>query len=642
MTRHHDASGPARLALAAVLACGLATASVALEPAEFDDFNELDLESLLDQTIVTASKRPQKLSDAPVAATVITAEEIAASGARSIPELLRTVPGLDVMQSTSTTYDVCARGLNEVGTNAMLVLVDGRSVYVDLYGIVVWDQLSVCLEDIQAIEVILGPGSAMHGANAFAGVINILTFSPDEKPGNSVRAMVSTLGESYGSLRHADRHGKLSWKLTSAWDRSTDWQDDVVEAENARVDGQLRLDLPGDAQLAVGGGHNNGRTPVIPAGAPLLADGTNSYARADYTRGDLLVRWYTNDWSARIVPRDPLLDGLSTRFESRLHDVEVKHALPLAQGHHLLWGGSYRHQTTHHGRLGTDHDEDIAAVYVLEEWRLRHDLLLSAGLRYEHHSLVGGHLSPRGGLVYRPADHHHLRLSFSRAFRNPSYLEAHWSAQIEVAPGLLETLRGDPDNQSEEIDALELGYQGLIHDGLLLTAAVFMHRLDRLISVETLSTFPSPPAPMPGIPSEEAFLNADAWDAIGGEVSVQADPASWLRVTGHYAHVTLEDADTGAPVGQAPANSAALSARLRAGANQHVQLTGRWRGAPSGPDADTGDQPLVLDAAWQVQVPGAAHRVTVGVDNLTDQRYRDQPLGIEHRRRWLTSVTVNF
>lgn len=632
----------ARLAGVLVVAGLTATTSLASAPPDFDDFSELDLESLLDQTIVTASKHPQKLVDAPVAATVITAEEIAASGARTIPELLRTVPGLDVLQSTSTTYDVSARGLNKPGTNSMLVLVDGRSVYVDFYGVVVWDQLSVSLEDIKAIEVIKGPGSAMHGANAFAGVINIITFTPDERPGNTVRTLVSGLGEGYGSLRHANRRGRLSWKLATAWDRASDWESDQIEAENARIDGQLRLDLPDDALLVVGGGHNNGWTQLIPLATPLLADGTNSYLRADYTRGDLLVRWYTNHWSVRIDPRVPRLEGLGARFESRLHDVELKHTLPLARSHLLLWGASYRHQDTRYSQLPSDHDEDITAAYLLEEWHLRPGLLLSLGLRYEHHSLVGGHLSPRGGLVFEPAPRHHVRLSFSRAFRNPSFLEAHWSARVEVAPGMVETLRGDPGNRPEEIDALEVGYQGLVHPGLLLNAAVFRHQLKRLIALETLSTFPSPPAPMPGIPAEEAFLNGASWDALGGEVSLQADVADWLRVTGHYSHVTLEDADTGANVGQAPGNSAALVARLRLGDLQHLQLTGRWRGKPTGTSGEVGDERVVVDAAWQIQQPGWSHRIAIGADNLLDQRFRDQPLGIEHRRRWFASVSVTF
>lgn len=642
MTPHHASVRLLRLASVLVATGLLAGSGVASVPPDFDDFSELDLESLLDQTIVTASKHPQKLVDAPVAATVITAEEIAASGARTIPELLRTVPGLDVLQSTSTTYDVSARGLNKPGTNSMLVLVDGRSVYVDFYGVVVWDQLSVGIDDIKAIEVIKGPGSAMHGANAFAGVIHILTFSPDERPGTTVRTMASDLGEGNGSLRHAGRHGQLSWKATTAWDRTTDWEADQVEAENARVDAQLRLDLPGDALLAVGGGYNDGWTQLIPLAAPLQADGINSYLRTDYTRGDLLVRWYTNHWSVDIAPRGPRLDGLASHFESRLHDVELKHSLPLARDHLLLWGGSYRHQNTRYSKLPGDHGEDITAAYLLEEWRLWPGLLLSLGVRYEHHSLVGGHLSPRGGLVFEPIPRHHLRLSFSRAFRNPSYLESHWSARIEVAPGLVETLRGDPGNRPEEIDALEVGYQGLIREGLLLNVALFRHQLDRLITLETLSTFPSPPAPMPGIPSEEAFLNSASWDALGGEVSVQADLTAWLRMTGHYSHVTLEDADTGADVGLAPANSAALAARLHLGNFQHFLLTGRWRGEPTGASTEVGDERVVVDAAWQVQLPGDAHRVTVGIDNLLDRRFRDQPLGIEHRRRLFASVSVTF
>ena len=616
---------------------------------DYADFSELDLEALLNQNIVTAAKHSQKLSDAPVAATVITAEEIAASGARSLPEVLRTVPGLDVMQGSSSSFDVSARGLNKLGSNAMLVLVDGRSVYVDFYGMTMWEQLNVSLEDIKVIEVIKGPGSAMHGANAFAGVINIITFSATEKPGTTARVMASDLGESYGSLRYADHQEDLSWKLTTAWDRSADWEHGVDQAENVRFDGQVRFDLRPDSWISAGGGHAKGRSKVLVLEAPILIDGHNGYLRADYVRGDLVARWYANLFSMWLDPIGVDLVMDRARLESTLHDLEFQYALRPGRDHYLIWGGSYRYKQTRFSESAQKVKDDIYAGFVLEEWSPRHDLRISAGLRFEHYSLVGGHLSPRGGLVYKPAPRHNLRLSYSKAYRDPTYIETYWQTEIDLLPGLPQILRGDVDNQSEEIEAVELGYQGLVTDNLLLAAAVFQNNLDKLITMLPVATFPSPPAPAPGIPSEMAFLNKRSWQSRGVEASFRADPFSWLRLAGQYTHIRLEDTETGEKVLRTPAHAASLMARLRTPAGQHVQLTGRYRSrtiwersgvVPFG--GELSEERLALDAAWQAQTEGGSCRVTVAVENLFDRRFRDHPLAIEHRRRLLTSVTVNF
>ncbi len=641
-------SGPSlAVRLAAAVLSGMACLAVAAVPPDYADFSELDLEALLDQTIVTAAKHTQKVSDAPVAATVITAEEIAASGARSIPELLRTVPGLDVLQATSSTFDVSARGLNKPGSNAMLVLVDGRSVYDDVYGLVIWDQLTVSLEDIRVIEVIKGPGSAMHGANAFAGVINIITYAPGEQLGSTARTMVSDLGEAYGALRHAGRRADLSWKLTTIWDRSSDWEQDAPEAENVRFDAQARWTLRPDSWLAIGAGHNNGRNKLAPVSAPLTTDGVQHHVRADYVRADLMARWFTNAYDVTIDAIDSGLMGARTRLKSRLHDFEFQHALRPWSGHHVVWGGSYRHRRTEYGQPATGDDENIYAGFVLEEWSPRPDLRFSFGVRYEHHSLVGGHLSPRGGLVYKPAARHHLRLSYSKAYRDPAYVESRWRTEIELAPGVNQIVRGDLDNQSEEIASVEIGYQGMVRDGLLLTAALFHNRMDKIIAMETVATFPSPPALIPGMPSELAFVNGPSWIARGGEASLRTDPATWLRLTGQYSFVWLTDADTDERIERAPAHAAAAVARVRAAAGHHLQLTGRYRSASVWgdnhlPDDVAGEARLVLDAAWQVQPDGGKRRLTLAVENLLDRRFRDHSLAIEQRRRISASVMIGF
>jgi outer membrane receptor protein involved in Fe transport len=207
-------------------------------------------------------------------------------------------------------------------------------------------------------------------------------------------------------------------------------------------------------------------------------------------------------------------------------------------------------------------------------------------------------------------------------------------------------MRGDPGNKSEEIEAVEVGYQGVLRDCLLLTVSLFQNRMDHLITTSTVSYYPPP---LQDIPREMAFLNALSWQSRGGETSFRADPFPWLTLSGQYSYVWLEDTETGVHIARAPVHAASLTARARPMIGHHLQLTSRFRGESLWSDSYIdvlGDEPsegrLVLDAAWQVLVDGGGHRVTLAVENLFDRRYRDHPETIEHRRRWMASVTLNF
>jgi iron complex outermembrane receptor protein len=139
-----------------------------------------------EETVSTAIRREQPISQAPSNVYVITAEDIRQSGAPDVPTILRRIPGLEVMQVTGADFNVSVRGNNQLFANKMLVLVDGRSVYIDVQGFVFWKGLPVTLPEIKQIEVIKGPVAALYGFNAFDGVVNIITKSPKEMEGTTV------------------------------------------------------------------------------------------------------------------------------------------------------------------------------------------------------------------------------------------------------------------------------------------------------------------------------------------------------------------------------------------------------------------------------------------------------------------------
>src|SRR4051794_2978552 len=168
----------------------------------------LAVASVSDTVVVTASRSDEKLIDAPATMTVIPATVLESTAALNYGDLLRAVPGVNVIQLSARDINVTSRQNTTTLSNSQLVLLDDRSIYLDFFGLVLWDFLPSNVSDIQQIEVIRGPASAVWGANALTGVVNVLTKTPRQAPGTTVsisggvfdRDTGSTVGKGVGKL----------------------------------------------------------------------------------------------------------------------------------------------------------------------------------------------------------------------------------------------------------------------------------------------------------------------------------------------------------------------------------------------------------------------------------------------------------
>jgi len=166
---------------------------------------ELTLEELMDISVYSVSKREQPLNDSAAAVYVLTSDDIRRSGATTIPEALRHVPGLEVAHIDANTWAITSRGFNERFGNKLLVLIDGRSVYTPLFAGTYWDVQDYLLEDIDRIEVIRGPGGTLWGSNAVNGVINIITKTAADTQGIYVDAGGGTEAKLFGAGRYGGK-----------------------------------------------------------------------------------------------------------------------------------------------------------------------------------------------------------------------------------------------------------------------------------------------------------------------------------------------------------------------------------------------------------------------------------------------------
>lgn len=185
-----------------LLALCLLTQPVVAKQNDTEDVFAMDLEDLLKMGVLSTSKKPQSVLKSAAAIHVINQDDIRRSGATTLPDLFRGVPGMQVAQVDANKWAVSIRGFNDRFATKTLVMIDGRTIYTPLFSGVYWNMHDMMLDDIDRIEIVRGPGGSLWGANAVNGVINIITKKASDTQGT----MVSFIG---GSLERniSARHG---------------------------------------------------------------------------------------------------------------------------------------------------------------------------------------------------------------------------------------------------------------------------------------------------------------------------------------------------------------------------------------------------------------------------------------------------
>jgi iron complex outermembrane recepter protein len=172
-----------------------------------EPLKQLSLAELGNVEVTTSSKEPEQIWKTSAAIYVLTQEDIRRSGATSIPEVLRLVPGVEVARINSNSWSVGIRGFGSAFSKSVLVLIDGRSVYTPLFAGVYWDVQNVLLEDVERIEVIRGPGGTIWGSNAVNGVINIITRSAKDTRGSFASTSAGNVAPNESGVRYGAGHG---------------------------------------------------------------------------------------------------------------------------------------------------------------------------------------------------------------------------------------------------------------------------------------------------------------------------------------------------------------------------------------------------------------------------------------------------
>ncbi|MCZ2131777.1 MAG: TonB-dependent receptor [Bacteroidetes bacterium] len=443
------------------------------ETATMNTALESEVARLENITVYGAARREQKLTDAPAAISTIMPDDLRRATAHGqIGKTLEHIQGVDVVQSGMNDFNINTRGFNNSINRRMLVLLDGRDPSMPLLNLVEWNSFQTDMADIKSLEVVRGPGSALYGANAYNGVINISTYSPRDVIGTRV----SVTGGEYGTFRASMRHAgetveNWSYKVNVGYSRQNqDWIvsrqkdtakpnfgleypgisfdvpglrqgigyigniDSLVEARRVAYNafGTLRLDYnftDDERILAEGGFSKYGNEYFVnQTGRVLVPEANKPFVRIAYSA----PRWNVQaQWAQRItvIPQVVLNAAATSAEGSTVGSLEIqRNDAFLNDDLKIIAGASHEIQnanTTVAGALSMiapdDQRHNFTGIYGQAEYNLLENLQLVGAARLDLSSYFDTQFSPKGAIVYTPIENQTFRLTVNRSFLRPSY-----------------------------------------------------------------------------------------------------------------------------------------------------------------------------------------------------------------------------
>ena len=513
--------------------------------------------------VVSASKTEEKLVNAPATMSVITAETIERAPTQNFADLLRNVPGLNVTQVSARDINVTSRGATGTLATGQLALMDGRSLYQDFFGFVMWDFLPVNLNEIKQIEVIRGPASAVWGANALFGVVNVITKSPREMQGTTAVAgfggFERTAGADAGGLwylsgTHAQAvNERWSYKI-SAGGYS---QDPLSRPTGAipcdrtgvcppgprgvypnftnqgtaqpKVDARVDYDYEDGSKLTFSGGAS-GTEGIMHSGIgpfDISSGSVMGYAKASYSRKGFHAGFFTNlltGDATNLLTSDARGQQIGFSFDTDTYDFEASNVQTIGRRHVVSYGGNLRYNRFDLSIAPDADNRTEFGGYVQDEIFLSPLFRWVVGARADRFDYLNDVVvSPRTTFMVKPRESQTFRVSYNRAYRSPSvinnFIDLVIAQPIDLglfSPALAGrvyplpvAISGNPDLKEQSLDAFEVGYTGILFRRATVSAAFYVNRLKNdILFTQDRSVVYTAGNPPPGWPLPAAVIAA--------------------------------------------------------------------------------------------------------------------------------------
>lgn len=479
----------------------------------------------LDDIVVSAAKRLQPSKDAPAVVTVISEVEIRNMGARNLFDALKRVPGIGVSIVTGYgKFGIESRGIISAFSEKVLLMINGHRVNESIRGTGVWHFGDMTVENIKRVEVIRGPGSALHGANAFVAVINVVTKDAEDIDGIDVRAGAGSFDTSHYNLMMGKKGTKL--KIAAMVDYyKTDGAkmhiDQDAAGRSGETDGRAEKT---DAALKISYGDFtfNGRYLDKNEGGYIGAvnvlsdenkmDSRYAYGELSYKHSpskdiQLLIKGYWDyfAWSSfiEILPESLFppegMIGIP-KVKNRTLGSEVQLDYSIGDNHTLTAGALYEDIKQYDVKQYANFDPNtgdpllppgsvqditswanwnrnitryVSAIYVQDVWKVAPEVEATLGVRCDHYSDFGSSTNPRLGLVWSLSEKSRVKLLYGEAFRAPNFVELY----NENNP----VQRGNPDLDPEKIKTYELSLEQRFGENANAKLAYFNSKITDLI-----------------------------------------------------------------------------------------------------------------------------------------------------------------
>ncbi|MGE0591699.1 MAG: TonB-dependent receptor plug domain-containing protein [Vicinamibacterales bacterium] len=612
-----------------------------------------------EQVVVSASRSEQQLVNAPATVSVVTAETIENAPATNMGDLLRTVPGLNVSQTSARDINLTARGATNTLATSQLALVDGRSVYLDFFGMVMWDFMPTNPGEIRQIEVIRGPASAVWGANAMSGVVNVITKTPRELAADMRESLTIGVGgfgrdvtgrdRGAGSLFYVNGvhaqavNDRWAYKASAGYFTQDAMPRPVGTLPNRfntpypafqnqgttqpKFDARVDYEPSPGTRVTFAGGVA-GTEGIIYTGIGPFDISTGSrlgYVTTRYERGARRVAFFANllnGDAANLLQQGADGAPLPLGFDTRTFDVEAGDVRTIGTRHVLSYGGNYRHNAFDITIAPGGSNRNEGGVYLQDEIFLSDRYRWVVGGRVDKFSSIDNAVfSPRTTFLIKPAERHTVRLSFNRAFRAPSFVNNFIDTTIinrldlgQINPQLAGRVfsfpvraEGNQGLQQETMSAFEVGYSGIVAGRATLSAAVYWnHTKDGIYF--TQSGRYSAATPPPGWPLPPAVL-----DLIAAAGSPLPSTFTYLNL----GSVTDKGLELGAEV--------TVNPRVNAFVNYSFQ----WRPTVEGFDIS------------EINLP-PRHRFNAGVGMSRDRWFGNLTLSVTDEAFWQDVLDARF
>ncbi len=483
----------------ALLAClfGVFFSGVnALATENNNPYLKMSIEDLMQVPLSVASKKPQALSDTAAAVFVLTSDDIRRSGATSLPEVLRLVPGIDVERINGHEWAVSSRGFTSSFSNSLLVMIDGRSVFTPLFAGVYWDVQNIMLEDVDRIEVVRGSGGAVWGANAVNGVINIMTKSAADTQGGLIVTSVGDNKRENGAM--AIRYGFKIGEHGSArfFAKGFSRQDDNPKAngpignwKDKRLGFRTDWETNTSTFMLDASAYHGEESTLMYAAAPYSA--THTYQSA-MSGSHLLGLWQRDGLSVQAY-FDRTMRTRRTFAEHRdTMDLDLKYHAAIFHGHDLQWGVGYR--TTSDTIVNTlalsldpaSRTDPLYSAFIQDELDLTNNLKLTLGLKVENNNYTGFESAPNIRLMWHINAKQQLWASVARAYRPPSRADTDLSQLFVNSPHFHLGLVANPHLETTDVSSYELGYRFQPQTNIALEITAYRNDYKRLTTNEEL------------------------------------------------------------------------------------------------------------------------------------------------------------